>query len=223
MVFAHAPEFEHAHFTKSASLKAHHQIMPLNTPLAPSLSRRFSLREGTWAMHQKLDSCIGHLTTPSAYKRYLFTVFTLRSGIEHCLQHSIWPAYLGSWRPSYLTEALQQDMQDLSLASTPMPMFPPLTSHSALLGALYVIEGASLGARLLIKQAATLGFTGEFGARHLAQQTAGEQEWSIFLHYLDNAPDFQKEQAIHATQAVFSYALDALKLVDQTLEGHQHG
>lgn len=192
------------------------------TPTAPS-ARRFALRNGTWATHQLLDSQIGTLNTPAAYKRYLYTVYLLRSGIEETLRLTPWPEQFGTWRPSPLSPALLSDMQDLGLTPSKAATFPRPLSASALLGALYVVEGAALGARLLIKQAAALGFNAQFGARHLAQQTASNQEWTTYLTLLETAANFNEAEAITAAQNVFSFGLAALHLADHAAEQIQHG
>lgn len=190
--------------------------------MSPS-SRRFLLRHGSWAMHQQLDAKIGTLDTPDAYKRYLYTVYLLRTGTENTLQHSPWPEYFKTWRPTYISPALLHDLQDLGLAVIEPPPFPPVLSLSALLGALYVVEGASLGARILVKQAAALGFTAQFGARHLAQQTTDSTEWATYLQFLDDAPDFYENEAIQTAQAVFSFGLRAFSLAEQAMGQSSNG
>jgi len=114
-------------------------------------------------------------------------------------------------------------MQDLGLTPSKAATFPRPLSDSALLGALYVVEGAALGARLLIKQAAALGFNAQFGARHLAQQTASNQEWATYLTLLETAENFNEAEAITAAQNVFSFGLAALHIADHAAGQIQYG
>ncbi len=98
---------------------------------------------------------------------------------------------------------------------------PPKKQHSdfslgtdleTVLGALYVIEGSSLGARVLFSRAVALGLGESFGARHLARQSTSKG-WKTFLEVLDAAPVVDMEKVTQASQAVFILAEKAFKEV----------
>ncbi|MFN4011313.1 MAG: biliverdin-producing heme oxygenase, partial [Pannonibacter sp.] len=83
------------------------------------------------------------------------------------------------------------DLADLSAAPAPeddQPRFGPGEPVDAptALGWLYVAEGSNLGAAFLLKAAAGLGLSAEFGARHLAASPEGRaNHWRSFTAALD--------------------------------------
>ncbi|MFD1744328.1 biliverdin-producing heme oxygenase [Rhizobium helianthi] len=74
-----------------------------------------------------------------------------------------------------------------------------------LLGALYVLEGSSLGARILYVRAKELGLNEEFGARHLAGQ-AHSDGFRRFLEILDAAPNVDMNKVVEASRSAFGLA-----------------
>lgn len=74
------------------------------------------------------------------------------------------------------------------------------------LGWLYVAEGSNLGAAFLLKEAAKLGFSETFGARHLAGAPEGRGlHWRTFVAALDAVQLSEAEEArvIEAATAAF--------------------
>ena len=78
-----------------------------------------------------------------------------------------------------------------------------------LFGALYVLEGSSLGARILFKRAQALGLSAAFGARHLALLSGSIDGWRSFLDRLEGADPFGLELAVTASHATFALARTA--------------
>lgn len=181
-------------------------------------SRRFFLRDKTHADHTELDSLIGPLTSEVAYRRYLKSLAAFRAGAEQAISRARWPETLSGWVPVSLSAMMQADLKDLQETRAPMPDFPPPMSAPALLGVLYVLEGSSLGARFLARQVAALGYTQDFGARHLAIQTASPDNWQHFLRLLDTAPEWDAEAAAGAAHTLFRYAIDAVRRTDSLTE-----
>lgn len=79
------------------------------------------------------------------------------------------------------------DLADLGTdvpASVPGGMGQPGLAEA--LGWLFVSEGSKLGAAFLIKRAAALGLSENFGARHLGEPEGGRAEgWKQFVRILD--------------------------------------
>src|SRR5690606_18526810 len=74
------------------------------------------------------------------------------------------------------------------------------------LGWLYVAEGSNLGAAFLIKEAAKLGLSQDFGARHLAGAPEGRGlHWRTFTAALDAVPlsDEDEARVIAGAEAAF--------------------
>ncbi|MDY6962674.1 MAG: biliverdin-producing heme oxygenase, partial [Pseudomonadota bacterium] len=88
----------------------------------------------------------------------------------------------------------------LSCIQTMPAIGPDLES---LLGTLYVIEGSSLGARVLYRRAQKLGLTEIFGARHLAAQAQSGERWKRLLELLEAAPELDLDRTVEASEAMF--------------------
>ncbi|MFN7110472.1 MAG: biliverdin-producing heme oxygenase [Brevundimonas sp.] len=83
------------------------------------------------------------------------------------------------------------DLADLGAAPAQEDDHPPFAPGEPVdaptaLGWLYVAEGSNLGAAFLLKAAAGLGLSAEFGARHLAASPEGRaNHWRSFTAALD--------------------------------------
>jgi heme oxygenase (biliverdin-IX-beta and delta-forming) len=103
-------------------------------------------------------------------------------------------------------EALRQDIVDLGgvaedLASTTGPLTP-----AAALGWVYVAEGSNLGAAFLRKEAAKIGLSDDFGARHLAGHPDGRGlHWRTFVAAYNDLPLTEAEEleAAEGAKAAF--------------------
>jgi len=176
-------------------------------------ARRFALRDQTRTNHESLDTLVGGLTDRAAYARYLRGMTLFRGHADAQLAAIAWPAD-GPARPHPLHAALLADMADLGLVPdvAPLPALP-VGGVSACFGAVYVLEGSALGAKLLRRQAEALGLDAAFGARHLVQQTQGGG-WAPFLAALDAVSDYDEDQAVAAARATFASARAAFRVVD---------
>jgi heme oxygenase len=185
-------------------------------PAAPSdavavASRRFRLRDATRAEHARLDAFIstaGFLTSRSRYAVYLSATLAARDAIERGLEESTVSEVYPEWRHRLIAACLRQDIVDLGGPAPRLaaPAFP-LADRAEILGALYVLEGSSLGARLLQRDASALGLTSELGARHMAAQVADGRAWPRFTALLDaEAFDHAEEVAcLAAAKRVFEH------------------
>lgn len=104
---------------------------------------------------------------------------------------------------------VEQDLGDLAVAA-PAPAAEPAFDGKAdiptALGWLYVAEGSNLGAAFLIKEAAKLGLSEDFGARHLAGAPEGRGlHWKTFTAALDAIELDQDEEArmVEGARAAF--------------------
>lgn len=174
--------------------------------------RRFGLRDRTRDKHEKLDAEIGAFTSLEAYRRYVAFLGRFRFAMDRAMQDVVWPRDW-SWRPVAVSDSIAQDVIDLGIRLTPIQTsIVPFNNHNALLGALYVLEGSTLGARVLKARAAALGMTESFGARHLAVMTRDMSCWQSFLRQLDDIEHLDIECAAQAANAVFDLALHCVKI-----------
>lgn len=174
-----------------------------------SAARRFALRERTAAAHAALDEQVGRLDSMGRYADYLKGMLQFRAPVEEAVATP-----LVDWRPRTLATAIRADLADLRLPVPAAPARRELHPYSAcpsgLLGILYVLEGAALGARLLYRDARALGLSDSHGARHLALQAADAGAWRGFLALLERSPVFDLDRAASAALATFALAHHAL-------------
>ncbi|OAE40559.1 biliverdin-producing heme oxygenase [Agrobacterium tumefaciens] len=105
---------------------------------------------------------------------------------------------------------IEQDLADLGLAipETGAARFTDETPFDLpqAMGWLYVVEGSNLGAAFLLKDAAKLGLTEEFGARHLAGAPEGRGlHWRTFTAAVDeiSLTVEEEERVIAGAEAAF--------------------
>ena len=171
-------------------------------------TRRFELRERTAADHAELDRLVGGFGSVGDYRRYLEGIHAFRVAIEPCLESDA-PA---RWRPELLMHLIEADMADLGIVPRPADIqaLRPRSASEAL-GLSYVLEGSRLGARLLFRQAATLGLGRHHGARHLEAQSEGTDCWRNYLAALEAAEPFDADDAAAGASAGFGLALTAFR------------
>ncbi|KAA0968221.1 biliverdin-producing heme oxygenase [Aureimonas fodinaquatilis] len=167
-------------------------------------SLRSALKRHTLDLHHILENAIGSFDDIEQYKIYLVGSFRFRSVVEPALKDSDF------WSAQLILDAISHDLADLDLAR-PTPIDPVLEfgSEGEKLGAFYVLEGSSLGAKLLLRRAAALGFDAEWGARHLALQSADMRRWQAFRQLLETVPNVDHAAALAAARRVFQTALTA--------------
>jgi heme oxygenase len=167
---------------------------------------RRALRLATGAQHQQLDKLIGRPRDLGAYKRYLAFNAVFRPAVERALSA---PGHLTALQPFRISSDLALDCRDLDV--TPFALSSPsvsiAVSKAAHLGALYVLEGAALGARLLLRDAEELGLDGARGARHLARLVLQGARWETFLETLESIQASDEEALTDSARKVFAFAL----------------
>lgn len=170
----------------------------------PTDRLRHHLRHATSALHHQLDTSLGEFATTQAYSRYVQKTHCFRLTVEQALL----AANEMDWQADPICDLAALDLADLKIRGLPHAEFPVRAwTRSEYLGALYVIEGSSLGARLLYRRARELGMSGIFGARHLAHQAANNGRWRSFLEVLETVPAEEHEAALDAALDVFRFAL----------------
>lgn len=185
-------------------------------PAEPVVTRHGQLREATLASHAALDAAVGSFGSLREYSRYLSAMAAFRAPVEATLAASGDIAPSGMTLPPTLSPALSADMADLGVppATTGSASLAPLVkSPSGVAGALYVLEGSAVGARILVRRAAALGLDATHGARHLVAQASDRARWPRFLLALERVPAFDLDAAISAATAVFASASSAFREV----------
>jgi len=174
--------------------------------------RRLLLRQATADNHRSVEDAAGDTATEVGYRHYIAGLFAFRAPVEAALRACAWPQALGPWRPLLISEPLMLDLADLEQARPEIDPAPRVSNNiSDLLGLLYVLEGSSLGARVIFRQVRELGYHDNFGARHLSAQTGATQNWKAFLTLLKHAPGFDLDRAVRAANATFLGAANAFR------------
>ncbi len=173
--------------------------------------RRSALKEATWSAHMALDALVGGFGTVADYRRYLAGIAAFRLPVETWLSRNALPQAFADWQPGFVRDELRADLADLDTPEPTVlrPFSPP--EGEGVVGLLYVLEGSSLGARLLAKRAEALGFSDEFGARHLFSQARNFSNWRAFSERMENVRGYDASASAHWANTAFDYARDAFE------------
>jgi heme oxygenase (biliverdin-IX-beta and delta-forming) len=169
--------------------------------------RRFFLRAETAAAHRALDSALGQIHSREDYARYVRALTAFRVAVEPKID--ITPFMADGFVPTQLRGTLEADCADLGLTGVRPVTSQMQASPETSFGVTYVLEGSALGAPFLYESAKQLGFHGEHGARHLAQQIGAKGNWGRFTVLLEAAPSLDMAQVSAAAIATFNLALQA--------------
>jgi heme oxygenase (biliverdin-IX-beta and delta-forming) len=158
-------------------------------------SRAKRLKALTHATHDRLDrSVVGaaSFATVSAYARFVEVQFLFHRDIDALYGDAELQALLPGLESRGRLPLLAQDLIDLGIAGAPAAHDPAFIAGErpdipVALGWLYVAEGSRVGGALLRKEAARLGLSDTFGARHLAPaaQDGPAAYWRMFTSALD--------------------------------------
>ena len=165
------------------------------------MSVRIQLRDATRPAHARVDALFRHgFSGPAAYAGYLAGMHGFLGAAWHAL-----PDLGNSLR------MLQDDLEAVGLRAPPLPAPHPLASGE-LLGWRYVIDGSTLGARVLLRQAAALGHDGLRGATFLAHHATGDA-WDATCRELEATPDepARRRELCDAARSAFDAAYDAFR------------
>lgn len=184
----------------------------LGRPLTPpTLSAR--LRAETRPAHEALEDALdldASLASREAYGHLLGRFYAFHAGWEPVLAQIIAdPAF---FQPRRKLRLLAADLRYLGLtvgqidAIAPHPPATPLNTPSQAYGALYVLEGSTLGGQLISRQvAARLGLGAEGGAQYYnAYGSAVGAMWRTFGQRLvELAPSLDNDAVVAAATTTF--------------------
>jgi len=153
-------------------------------------------------VHKRLDDTVGPLSSVESYRAFIVRSYAFRSAVEPTVEP------LPNWTPLRLADTLRADMDDLGCGQVHVAGFAdPVPGRSANLGRLYVLEGSSVGARLLYGSARKLSFTETHGARHLALQAGDAVRWKQFCSLLDTIEGIDSGEALSGARQLFEFAI----------------
>lgn len=175
--------------------------VPAVSEQEPSRTKR--LRAATRSAHENIDNRImaaQPFASAENYVRFLVMQFWFHKAVDPLFRDARLADMLPDLEGRRRFDLIVADFADLGL---PVPVLmddaEPVTipgDIATALGWLYVVEGSNLGAAVLLKEAAKLGFSDRFGARHLAGHPAGRGlHWRTFNAALD-AVDLSAEEEV---------------------------
>lgn len=178
------------------------------------LSRSKRLKAATNTTHDRLDQSIMAGDPFADIKRYGMFVsiqYLFHRDIDALYDDAALDALLPDLQGRRRFALTGQDLKDLNIEA-PLAENPPAFISGAdvdlptALGWLYVAEGSNLGAAFLLKDAAKLGLSETYGARHLAGAPEGRGlHWRTFTAALDNIElsKAEEERVVSGAEAAF--------------------
>ena len=180
----------------------------------PTESGRWkALKSGTAATHERLDQRImagEPFRDRERYGLFVTVQYHFHRDIDALYDHPALDAALPDLAGRRRLPLIDQDLADLGLPLPVPDRAPPFDVDADVpiaLGWLYVAEGSNLGAAFLLKMAAKLGLSENFGARHLAGAPEGRGlHWRTFTTALDTVTldAAQEARVIDGANAAFS-------------------
>ncbi len=149
------------------------------------LTARNALRAGTADLHADLDGRFSAVDFHDAasYARFLQAQAPALFALEAAISEAPLARALGDWERRRRAPILRADLQALGCALPP-PARGAALEGDALLGALYVLEGSRLGARVLVRWARASRDAHVRGATAYLAHGEGEALWPSFLQFI---------------------------------------
>jgi len=185
--------------------------------------RSKALRAATSAAHTRLDQRVmqaAPFASRARFARFLQVQHAFHREIDTLCRTPSLQALLPDLEARRRFAQVEQDLADLGVPP-PAPAgahvfagAPGAPDVPTALGWLYVAEGSNLGAAFLLKAAAKLGLSEEFGARHLAAHAVGRKAaWDAFTDALDRValPPVAEARVIAGANAAFTHVHDLVE------------
>lgn len=165
------------------------------------MSARSALRDGTRAEHERVDRLFGRLdlTAPLDYRLFLIAQAAAFLPVEAALEQAGVESIIPDWSERRRSQPLRDDLAALE---APLPAFetaPELAGASAILGAVYVVEGSRLGGAMLRRGLA------DSIPQSFLRHSQGSGAWRKLLETLDHSlyETAALDTALRAARAVF--------------------
>lgn len=178
----------------------------------PPQDRRRLLQSETDAAHRSLDRLVdggGFFDDLAAYAGFLECSFRAQAAVEAALD--AWGAarLLADWPARRRAALARADLAHLAPSRCPAALAPLVVAGPAeAWGTLYVVEGATLGGRVLLQRVAALGPSARSASRYLAARgDATGPMWRRFVDALERAALEPEDDAAMIAAATRTFAL----------------
>lgn len=164
------------------------------------------LREACAAAHAKLDAKLTRfdLTERVSYAEMLSRMSGPLGALEGALAAGAWPVLFSDWLARSRSDALRADLAALGGAYRDEKL-APIEDEGRAFGALYVLEGSRLGARVLARQVSASGDPAVRAATRFFHHAEDQQHWRSFIVALNGsaAVAARPQRAIDAARDAF--------------------
>ena len=152
---------------------------------------RALLRASTATLHAAVDARFAPMLNAgeAGYRSFLLASAAAVFALEQALLAGGVGAILPDWPRRTRTAALRADLADLGVSDIAVATAPPLAGAARMLGALYVLEGSRLGARLLAGDLLACGSTRVRAATRYLRHGESHRLWPSFLTHLESSQD----------------------------------
>jgi heme oxygenase len=176
------------------------------------------LSAATDAMHQHLHTLVAAAAPfddRERYSRFAIVQYQFQSEIDPLYRRDSLQLLIPDLASRSRLAAVSADLADLDVTPPSIDFgVAAAVDDYAALGWLFVSEGSTLGAAMLLKRVQMLGLSETFGARYLAPATQGRaRHWKQFVEALDGLPltDEQDAQVSTAADAAFQRFAELIK------------
>ena len=164
-------------------------------------SLRLALRDATAQAHAQVDAFFpGGLRSQGDYRTYLRGMHGLLRALQDSLDRA---GHAAQWNQAARIACLERDLAALRAVALAPGARIEAGELAQAAGALYVVEGSALGARVLMADARRLGYA-ETGASFLRSHGEGDapQRWRHFVAWLEAQTfDAGQERSMFAAAA----------------------
>ena len=142
----------------------------------------------------------------TGYRSFLLASAAAVFPLEQALLAAKVDAIVPDWARRSRTAALRADLADLGIIDVPAAPPPLLAEEARQFGALYVLEGSRLGAKLLLPELLARGSTRVQAATRYLRHGEGHWLWPSFLAYLESSEAARRcpDDAIAGARAAFA-------------------
>jgi heme oxygenase (biliverdin-IX-beta and delta-forming) len=171
-------------------------------------SMRALLRASTARLHAVVDARFAPMlgSGEAGYRSFLLASAAAVLALEQALLAADVDAILPDWAQRARTAALRADLADLGIIDVPVAPPPLLAGEARQFGALYVLEGSRLGAKLLLPELLARGSTRVQAATRYLRHGEGRRLWPSFLAQLESSQATRRrpDDAIAGARAAFA-------------------
>jgi len=150
---------------------------------------RALLRASTAGLHAVVDARFAPMlgSGEAGYRSFLLASAAAVFPLEQALLAAGGNAIVPDWTWRTRTAALRADLADLGVTDVALATAPPLAGAARMFGALYVLEGSRLGARVLVPDLLAGGSARVQAATRYLRHGEGHRLWQSFLAHLESS------------------------------------